>query len=83
MPGTITVACKLPHGLVLRLHKKIEVQDLADAMEGQATGYCAFNEKLRAHPIIRAMSSWKKKMTAGTWGAIIRQPMGISQMLGV
>lgn len=59
------------------------VQLIADAMEGQATGYCAFNEKLRAHPIIRAMSSWKKKMTAGTWGAIIRQPMGISQMLGV
>lgn len=59
------------------------VQLIADAIEGQKTGYCAFNEKLRAHPIIRAMSSWKKKMTSGTWGAIVRQPMGISQMLGV
>lgn len=60
-----------------------QVQLIADAIEGQKTGYCSFNEKLRTHPIIRAMSSWKKKMTSGTWGAIIRQPMGISQMLGV
>lgn len=59
------------------------VQLIAEEVEGQKTGYCAFNEKLRAHPIIRAMSSWKKKMTSGTWGAIVRQPMLISQMLGV
>jgi hypothetical protein len=59
------------------------VQLIADAVEGQQTGYCAFNEKLRAHPIVRALSSWKKKMTSGTWGAIVRQPMGISQMVGV
>jgi hypothetical protein len=60
-----------------------QVQLIADTIEGQKTGYCSFNEKLRTHPIIRAMSSWKKKMTSGTWGAIIRQPMGIAQMLGV
>lgn len=59
------------------------VQLIADEIGGQKTGYCAFNEKLRAHPIIRAMSSWKKKMTSGTWGAIIRMPMAISQMVGV
>lgn len=59
------------------------VQLIADAIEGQKAGYCAFNEKLRAHPIIRAMSSWKKKMTSGTWGAVIRMPMAISQMVGV
>lgn len=59
------------------------VQLIAEGLEGQQTGYCAFNEKLRAHPIVRALSSWKKKMTSGTWGAIIRQPMGISQMVGV
>ncbi len=59
------------------------VQMIVDEIEGQDVGYCAFNEKLRAHPIIRAMSSWKKKMTGGTWGAIIRQPAGISEMLGV
>lgn len=60
-----------------------EVQLIADGLEGQDTGYCAFNEKNRAHPIIRAMSSWKKKMTAGSWGAIIRMPSAIAQMVGV
>jgi hypothetical protein len=59
------------------------VQLIADAIDGQQTGYCSFNEKLRSHPIIRAMSSWKKKMTSGTWGAVIRMPMAISQMVGV
>ena len=59
------------------------VQLLADAIEGQDVGYVAFNEKLRTHPIVRDLSSWKKKMTSGTWGAIIRMPAGISQMLGV
>lgn len=59
------------------------VQLIVSEISGQETGYCAFNEKLRAHPIIRAMSSWKKKMTSGSWGAVIRQPMGISQMVGV
>lgn len=59
------------------------VQLIADDIEGQQTGYAAFNEKLRSHPIIRAMSSWKKKMTAGTWGAVIRQPMNVSAMVGI
>lgn len=59
------------------------VQLFAGSIEGQDTGYCAFNEKLRAHTIVRAMSSWKKKMTSGTWGAIIRMPMAVAQMVGV
>lgn len=60
-----------------------EVQLIVEEVEGQKTGYCAYNEKLRSHPIIRALSSWKKKMTAGTWGAIVRQPQNIGQMIGV
>lgn len=59
------------------------VQLFADSIEGQDVGYVAFNEKLRTHPIVRALSSWKKKMTSGTWGAVIRMPMGIAQMMGV
>ena len=59
------------------------VQLIADMVEGQDTGYAAFNEKLRAHPIVRALSSWKKKMTSGTWGAVIRMPASIAQMVGV
>lgn len=59
------------------------VQMIADKVEGQATGYAAFNEKMRSHAIIQDLSSWKQKQTSGSWGAIIRQPMDISQMVGV
>jgi len=60
-----------------------EVQLIVHNIEGQDTGYCAFNEKLRSHPIIREASSWKKKMTAGSWGAVIRMPVAFAQMVGV
>lgn len=59
------------------------VQLIAPAIEGQSTGYCAFNEKMRAHPIIREMSSFRQKVTGGTWGCIIRMPVAISSLLGV
>lgn len=59
------------------------VQMIADSIEGQQTGYCAFNEKMRVHRIIQAMSSFKQKITAGTWGAVIRQPSNMVQMIGV
>lgn len=59
------------------------VQMIARTVEGQETGYCAFNEKLRAGVIVRETSSFKQKMTQGTFGAILRQPFAISQMIGV
>lgn len=59
------------------------VQLIADEIEGQRVAYCAFNEKMRGHPVIRMMSSFKQKVTAGTWGTIIRLPAGISSMIGV
>lgn len=59
------------------------VQLIADSFDGHDTGYCAFNEKLRDHAIVRQISSWQQKKTSGTWGAIIRYPLAISQMLGV
>jgi hypothetical protein len=59
------------------------VQLIAESVEGQDTGYCAFNEKMRAHPVIRAASSFRQKKTAGVWGAVIRQPFAIAQMVGV
>jgi hypothetical protein len=59
------------------------IQLIADTVEGQKTGYCAFNEKLRGGPVIRDLSSFKQKMTQGSWGAIIRQPFAIAQMIGV
>lgn len=59
------------------------MQLIADEVEGQKTGYCAFNEKLRGGPVIPDLSSWKQKMTQGTWGAVVRQPFAISQMIGI
>jgi hypothetical protein len=59
------------------------VQMIAESIEGQDTGYCAFNEKHRAFPIIQAMSSFRQKIAAGTWGAVIRMPVAISTMAGV
>lgn len=59
------------------------VQLWAESVEGQDVGMNAFSEKLRTHPIIRAESSFRQKLTAGVWGSIIRQPFGCAQMLGV
>jgi hypothetical protein len=38
---------------------------------------------MRTHPIVKDLSSYKQKVTAGTWGAIIRFPLGIASMVGV
>lgn len=59
------------------------VQMIAENLEGQETGYCSFNEKMRSHPIIRQLSSYKQKLTGGTWGAIIRMPVAFASMIGV
>ena len=59
------------------------VQLIADEIEGQRTVSVAFTEKLRAHPIIIAASSFKQKKSQGTWGTIVFRPVFIAQMLGV
>ena len=59
------------------------MQLIAEEIEGQATGYCAYNEKMHAQPIVRQLSSFRQKVLAGTWGAILRQPFAIASMIGV
>lgn len=59
------------------------VQMIAPKIDGQSTATAAFGEKMRGHPIIRAMSSFKQKLTGGSWGTVIKMPMAISQMVGV
>lgn len=59
------------------------VQMIAKSVEGQETGFCAFNEKMRAGVVIRGTSSFKQKMAQGTFGAVIRQPFAIASMIGV
>ena len=59
------------------------VQLMADSVEGQQSAFCSFTEKLRTFPIVREASGYKQKQMSGTWGTIIRMPVGFQQMLGV
>lgn len=59
------------------------VQLFVDTVEGKATTMAAFTEKMRAHPVIPAESSFRQKKSAGTWGTVIRYPVAFAQMLGV
>lgn len=59
------------------------VQLWAMELDGNDTGYCAFNEKMRDFPIVRELSAGKQKKAAGTFGAIIKYPLAVAQMLGV
>jgi hypothetical protein len=59
------------------------IQLIALDFDGHKTGTCSFNEKLRDHTIVRDLSSFRQKKTSGTWGAIIKYPLGFAQMIGV
>lgn len=59
------------------------VQLISDEFDGKATGYCAFNEKMRDHMIVRNLSAYAQKRTAGTFGAIWRYPVAVASILGV
>ncbi len=59
------------------------VQLIVDSVEGQKTARCAFGEKMRAHKIVVGASSYRQKVTGGTWGAIVKQPFAIASMLGI
>lgn len=52
-------------------------------IQGQTVVYAAYNEKLRSHKIIPDLSSWKQKQTSGTWGTVLRMPVGVVTMIGV
>ena len=59
------------------------MQLIADKIQGQTVAYAAYNEKLRAHKIIPELSAWQQKQTSGTWGTILRSPVGVSGMIGI
>jgi len=59
------------------------MQLIVDEFEGQRTAQVAFTEKLRAHPMVVEMSSFKQKKSQGTWGCVIFRPMLIAQMIGI
>lgn len=49
--------------------------------EGQETLDLSFTEKMRVHPMIQELSSWKQKRSQGTFGCIIYRPQFIATML--
>lgn len=59
------------------------VQMFASRIQGQETGYLAYSDKLRAHPLIPQVSSYKQKYSGATYGAVVTQPLAVSSMLGV
>ncbi len=59
------------------------IQLIVDSIQGQPVAYAAFNEKLRSHKLLPEASAWMQKQTSGTWGVILRQPIGVAQMVGV
>lgn len=59
------------------------MQLIVDSIQGQKVAYAAFNEKLRSHKIVPGLSSWSQKQTSGSWGTIVRMPVGIAGMIGI
>lgn len=59
------------------------LQVKADSIEGQKTAFAAYTEKLRTFPMQRLASAYQQKQMSGTWGSILRMPIGFAQMLGV
>jgi len=59
------------------------MQLIANEIEGQRTASCCFTEKLRAHPMIVALSSFMQKKSQGTFGTVIYRPFLIAGMIGI
>ncbi|MDE2442351.1 MAG: DUF2184 domain-containing protein, partial [Betaproteobacteria bacterium] len=59
------------------------VQMILDDVDGIKTVFCAFTEKMRAHPVIQGLTSFQQKKSGGTWGTIIRRPVAISSIIGI
>lgn len=59
------------------------MQLIVPEFEGIRSGYIGFTEKFRVHPLVTDLSSWRQKISAGTWGAIIRRPLAIAALLGI
>jgi hypothetical protein len=59
------------------------VQLFLPRYDGIQTVVPAYTEKLRTHALVTEPSAWKQKLSAGTWGSIIRRPIAIAQMIGI
>lgn len=59
------------------------MQLILPRVDGQQTAYPAFTEKMRSHALVQEPSAWSQKMSAGSYGTILRRPIAIAQMLGI
>lgn len=75
----------------LKIKKAVQLQSgttysyqlFVDEIEGQRSVENAFNEKMRAHRMIPATSSFRQKKSAGSWGTIWYRPIAQVQMAGI
>lgn len=58
------------------------VQLIATNVQGQQVATTAYNEKMRAHAVIPAASSWSQKKSQGTFGTVIYLTYAIAQLIG-
>lgn len=56
---------------------------MAEEILGQPVVEFGYSDKYFAHEIVRDLSSWKQKISAGTYGAIVQLPFAIGTMTGV
>jgi len=57
------------------------VKLIVDSYEGVDTVEPTFTEKMRVHPLVLGLSSWRQKRSQGTVGTIIYRPMMIASLL--
>lgn len=58
------------------------IQLFVEEAQGQRTGFTAYSEKLKTHPLVTGTSWYKQKYSASTYGAIITMPVMFVQMIG-
>lgn len=58
-------------------------QLIAETIDGQETGFSAYAEKMRTHNVVPDLSSWKKKWSGATWGAVMKLPYAVVSMVGI
>ncbi|MNC58649.1 hypothetical protein D3C75_1083900 [compost metagenome] len=59
------------------------VKMIAPNVRGQKTGDLGYVELMRAHGVVRGLSSLEEKYSAANFGAVIYQPAAVSTMIGV
>jgi hypothetical protein len=56
---------------------------MAEEILGQHVVEFGYADKYYAHEIVRDLSSWAQKISAGTYGAIVQLPFAIGTMTGI